>query len=399
MTASRHRKTDAPILGGSSVVLLLWMLGCVACNNSEDNTGGHTDTDTVLEGMVENVTDHRWGIPSECQVDEDCDDGDHCTIEACARGRCVFRHAFEPLYTQDLDFDDPVTDAAIIGNRLLVATNGQPPEVHIYNVPSMNLAEITYRESTATRYGVLAMDATWSGFATVYGEGGMEIFSNDDISSPVSRWQVDTGLLEQLDSVVGAAVSNSQIWLAGYEEGVTLLMVDGENISRRGTVDTVGRAVAVASRGNTAFVADSLGGAVSIYLENDVPVVGQPIETVGRVVDVDANRSSGIMAEYGAGFSLVDLSQNSAPHRLTRVETASPVVAARMIGSQTALVFTKAGELMRVGFLNFRSPRLMERIQLPGKPRVSGVDFYDAMGVIVFEDGSLTLVHNGCSYE
>ena len=383
----------------SVVFCLLLMVWCAACNNDDaDDNGENADTDTVLDGILDAAEDNRW-IPSECAQNEDCDDGDPCTLQVCARGQCTYRHDFIPMYSQNMAISGKVTDSAIIGNRLYVATKGAEPAVHVYNVPSLDMAEISLRESARVTRRVEGLDATWGGFVTAQGEGGIESFNTDNLGSPVYAAPPDEGVLEQLDIVMDVTISNSNVWVAGYEEGVTLLSGDLNAPSLVGTVDTMGRAVSIAGRGNSALVADSLGGAVTVYLDENIPVSGQPIDTKGRVVDVSSNRSSGILAEYGAGFSLVDLSRNNAPRRLVRVETDSPVVAVQMIGAQTALVFKENGEVMRVGFLNYRRPTLMEVFQLRGTPNVHGVDFYNAIGVVTFSNGTVKLIHNGCTYE
>ena len=393
-----HPSSGRTYLRVLAVPFLLCIL-CTACNAQDDENGiGNSDTDTALEAIVESGTDRR-NIPVACQTAEDCDDRDPCTIQVCARGQCAFRHEFSPMYIEPFQVTAPVTSASIIGNRVQVAVNGSQPAVQTFNVPNMDLSQMSIRHTSNLRYGAAGLDATWGGFIAVQGAGGMEVFSSDNLDAAAQITNVDSGVLEQLDIISGVSISNSNVWIAGYEEGVTLLAGDINGLTRVGTVDTVGRAVAIAARGENALVADSLGGAVGVYMAEGVPTAGAIVETSGRVVDVDANGSSGIIAEYGAGFSLVDLSRINDPKRLSRVETDSAVVAVRMIGRQTALVFTEAGEMMRVGFLDYTSPRLMESVQLPGIPIPHGVDFYNAMGVITYTNGTMSLVHNGCNYE
>ncbi|PXF60373.1 MAG: hypothetical protein C4B58_00625 [Deltaproteobacteria bacterium] len=55
------------------------------------------DDDTDVEGKVEYIE-----VAGECEIDEDCDDGDLCTTDSCVDGECVF----EPV---DCDDGDPCT--------------------------------------------------------------------------------------------------------------------------------------------------------------------------------------------------------------------------------------------------------------------------------------------------
>ncbi|MBN2529318.1 MAG: hypothetical protein JXR76_23220 [Deltaproteobacteria bacterium] len=375
-------------------VVLLFCWGC----NSDDktDTGGGLDTETALEGVEINGTDNRR-ITSECTADEECDDGDPCTLGYCVLGECAYRHDFIPVYSKQLDVSGEVSRASIIGERVYATLRGDTPSIQIYNVPS--IAEATLRDSAILTGQANALAVTWNAYAIGFSVGGIQLFSTDNLSTPAYAEFPDIGVLEQIDIVTGVAISNNNLWVAGYEEGVTLITGDIGSPNRVGTVDTIGRAVAIDARGGSALVADSLGGVVSITQQDNVPVAGTPVTTIGRVVDVDSNHRSAIVAEYGAGFSLLDVSNMSAPRRLVRVETKRAVVAVKMIGAQTALVLFIDGTLWRVGFLNYKIPRLMEVVKLGGKPIENGLDFYNAQGVVTMADGRVILLHNGCTYE
>ena len=409
------------ICGGLLGVLSLLT---VACNTGEED-GGIRDTDTVLDAIVEFVDTDRRNIPLECTSATECDDRDECTTGECVAGECVYTPEFKPMEIVPVPLTKPALDAAIIGNRLYVAVGGPQPAVQIFNVAEREVVtdtdssatgpanadtasdtdevetfvEVTFRESVPLAAPPVGIDATWGAFAAVEGEAGMEVFATDSLPNPVATSAVDEGVLIQLDTVVDIAVSNSSVWIAGYNEGISLLTGDANALSYVGTVDTVGRVVAMAPRGNSALVADSLIGVVPIVLQDDAPVAGEAVATLGRVVDVDVNQRSAVSAEYGAGFSLIDISRMTEPERVLRVPTDSPVVAVRMLGSQSALIFTEAGEVMRVHFIDFLTPRMVEKIQLGVAPMARGVDFYRGIGAITRTDGTVTLLRNGCHYE
>ncbi len=421
MTNDRYflsKKSVRFVCGG---VLGVLSLLTVACNTGEAD-GSMQDTDTVLDAIVAFDTDRR-NIPLECTSATECDDRDGCTTGECVVGECVYTPVFNPMEIVPVPLTKPALDAAIIGNRLYVAVGGPQPAVQIFNVAEREVAtdtsaagpanidtasdtevvetyvEVTLRESVPLAAQPVGIDATWGAFAAVEGEAGMEVFATDSLPNPVATSAVDEGVLIQLDTVVDIAVSNSSVWIAGYNEGISLLTGDANALSYVGTVDTVGRVVAIAPRGNSALVADSLIGVVPIVLQDNAPVAGEAVATPGRVVDVDVNQRSAVSAEYGAGFSLIDISRMTEPQRVLRVPTDSPVVAVRMLGSQSALIFTEAGEVMRVHFIDFLTPRMVEKIQLGITPVVRGVDFYRGIGAVTGTNGTVALLRNGCHYE
>lgn len=61
-------------------------VGCADGDSSTDDGGGDVDGEDVGDQEPDDADDSEWGW--ECEVDEDCDDGVDCTVDACDRGLC-----------------------------------------------------------------------------------------------------------------------------------------------------------------------------------------------------------------------------------------------------------------------------------------------------------------------
>ncbi|MCP4676361.1 MAG: hypothetical protein GY854_12790 [Deltaproteobacteria bacterium] len=302
-----------------------------------------TDTEVFQDGGIRGLdaidaSDGRE-IPLVCGNSGECDDGDPCTKDFCRMGLCEFTGKEINLQPVIVPTAAPALDVALAPGFIYVAEG--EGMVEIFDIS--NIALPVFAENLATAGEALAIDARGMGFAVAEGEAGVQTFS-----SPSDNVAAD--FQPNIDEVIDVGIGPRYAILSAFADGIYIADATSlETPSGLGELNTIGRALAAESDNDTCgFVADALGGALSIVFrseEDGTPAIVGKILSEGRVTDVAVAGDTALMAEYGVGFSVVDLSDPYNPERLSRVLTASDSTLVSLLGSQTGVVAEKSGQV------------------------------------------------------
>jgi hypothetical protein len=227
------------------------------------------------------------------------------------------------------------------------------------------------------------------------GVDGIETFSPD------LRRLIDvapgSGCIRNLEEVWAVGLGPVNSIAAGYADGITLVdFSDFSDPTYVTEIDTSGRAIGAVSVGRSfALIADSLNGAVVVDFETEEgPALGGKVPTDGRVVDVVVEGDTALMAEYGAGFGVVDLSDTDFPKRLALFPASSPVVSVGLLGPQTGVVAWKNGVVAVFDLIDPLRPRPIATWESASEPEE--LDVLDGLIAVAAGSGGVTLLQTGC---
>ncbi|ACY18738.1 choice-of-anchor D domain-containing protein [Haliangium ochraceum] len=185
-----------------------------------------------------------------------------------------------------------------------------------------------------------------------------------DISDP--EQPVQLALMQEPGiSYEGVDVANHHIFVGLHENGLGVYTYDAdEGFARVGGLGGFTNAWGVAARGDHVFVADGVGGLVTV----DASDPGQPVE-LGRVVTggqaryVVVDGDIAYVAAGSAGVAVVDISDLTKPTIITHIEM--PGTALRLDVSENR-VFVAAWNDVRVYDLSEpASPRFIAAVRIP----------------------------------
>ena len=378
------------------LLFFLLALGIAGCGSSlvvpED-----TDESFVPDGGIEGLSlldasDNRR-LPSACSSDPDCDDHDPCTTDRCSSGKCTFNMKNVELKAVSVSTPAPALDVALAPGFMYVAMGRDG--VAVYGTD--DAANPRLIQTIETTGDAVALDADERGVAVAEGESGMETFSAGDFRQR-SQVLVGEGALSGIEDVHGIGIYSGYSIAAGYSDGVALFNLRTiQNPVAVSQVETQGRAVqAVSANDVFGLIADSLGGtAVIAYQSEEGPVVRAKIATDGRVVDVDMNADTGLTAEYGAGFGVLDLSDPYKPVRLARAPTGSEAVSCTLLGPQTAVVAEKSGRIVAYDLTDPIKPFILS-VKDTKKPSLA-VDSHADLAAVAHGSRGVSLLRTGCT--
>ena len=360
--------------------------------------------------QVYDDSDDTRQLPYQCEADTECEDHDPCTRAACTRKRCAYTVRpvqFTPIY---IDTGDPAVDVSIYGDYLLVAMGEGGVELYDISDPT----DPDQRGTAPTEGAALAVEAAAGGMIVSEGEIGIEGINIPALEQQAFR-APDSGVVRGLDEIYSVDLGARYGFISGFSDG--FLILDFADLFSPQLVtgfNTTGRVHRVTSDYDIAVVADALGGAV-IYafdLEDGIDRVSTVL-TEGRVVDADLKGDSLLIAEYGEGFSLVDVADMNAPRRLFDLPTATPAVAARLMGPQTAIMGEENGRLTAYDIsLNVRNekkddegvfypiatptaPTVLDTINLQGD--LLGIDVERDLIAVALGEAGAALLTTGCA--
>ncbi len=333
------------------------------------------------------VVDARADGGAECEVDEDCDDGDPCTAEVCVEQLCA-RTRLEPEIAVSEPISMPgVSGLLLRGDRLVVARG--EPGLEVWRLREGG-AELEFGRAPEGEEGPPRRVLQGAGELFVLSDGP-EVYALDvDSTGAVSTYSaVDEARdLAFFDSFVVVAAGAKGIEVVQYE--------DPANPRRVARLDTAGRATALARRGDQLLVGDGLGGLVRANLsERNAPRrVGEPLPTEGRVVDVATRGTLALLAEGAAGLGVVDLSEFA---RLTTWDAGGEVLAVSMPQPHTAAVAGGDAGLLFVDLLDPAAPSLWVAPDVGGRAHALSRDA-DRYAVAV-DEARVVVVEVSCATE
>ncbi len=388
-SAIRIAMMKIALLGPVFVLLSSVSLGCHSIF-STDPVGSDDETDG---GIILDASDDR-DIPSVCVMAEDCDDGDPCTVDTCADdGYCRFGIVDISLVATAIPTIAPALDVALAGDFLLIAQ--ADAGVEIFNVA---LPDLPVKVGVAQTVGdALAIDANSSGVVVAEGEMGLETFSPPPDLTQLVHDEPGHGCLHGVDKVVGIGIGSVYSLAAVYADGVSLLnFSDFSDPTEIADIDTTGRTVNAASSNDTCgFLADSLGGARAVIFDTgDGPGLGGAVSSQGRVVDVAVSGDTAVMAEYGSGFGVIDLSDPVSPDRLAYISCESPGVAISLLGQQTVVVAEEDG---RIVVYDLRNPFVPESVSTWNAGSTPlGIDTWGGLVAVALGEDGAVILQTGC---
>lgn len=353
-------------------------------------TGGMTDGGVVVF-PVPDASDGR-DIPVDCQSAADCDDGDPCTADTCEDGACGFAMAeikLDPIYVRTLR---GARDIALVARRMYVAEGDAGVEAFNIAVPGspVSIGRIE------TEGNALAVDANDAGVVVSEGEDGIELFASSDMSW-LARVKAGRESLRGVDQVLDVELGKPYSIAAAYSDGVVVLDLSNlRNPVAVAELNTNGRALSsAAGEGCCGFIADSLTGAVSVdFGAEQGPQLSGKVMSEGRVVDVALSSETGLMAEYGNGFGIVDFSDPQHPERLVRVASSSPSVSVSLLGPQTAVVALNSGTVRVYDLTDPFLPVLVSSWK--GKAAVQDVESLSGIIAVALGTEGVVLFETGC---
>jgi hypothetical protein len=283
-------------------------------------------------------------LPYHCEEVAECDDADPCTEAACRKHRCDYnfkRIALKPTY---IETETPVMDVSISIERAILAIAAGSSGVYLYDISDPTAPELSGQFES--QGDALAVETVQGGAYIAEGITGFEGFSIITLNQGPYQ-EPDSGVVRGLDEIYNVDIGERYGFVSGFSDG--FLILDFGELYSPSVVNgfnTAGRVHRIASDTEIAVVADALGGLL-IY-SFDQPDGADKIATIlteGRLLDADLKGDTVIMAEYGEGFSLVDISTSAEPRRLVDVPTGSPVTSARLLGPQTAVIGEENGRV------------------------------------------------------
>ncbi len=350
-------------------------------------------SDGGIDGLeLIDASDNR-NIPVNCYYPADCDDGDPCTVDICNAGFCEFSTKTIALDPHPLSLAGAAVGIALAPNAVYVAEGEGGVEAFDISAP----ATPRFLGNIATAGDAIAVDADIRGLVVAEGAAGFETFASGTLNRQTEVVPGDArlgGLEEVIEIGLGPVYSIA----SGYADGISALNLTSLGNASSGTyLDTTGRAVAAASASDSCgLVADSLGGAVAVnYRTEEGIVLGGRVITSGRVVDVAVAGDTALVAEYGAGFSIVDLSDPSSPTRLALVPCPSPVVSVALLGMQTGVVAEESGRVALYDLRNPFEPAILATWKASAE--IVEVDADDGLLAFALGTAGAVVIQTGCS--
>lgn len=404
--------------GGSASSVGVWvaatgmtlLCGCHSSLQKPSSDGPLVEEDGgTAEVVVLDGPDNRR-IPYACEEDTECEDDDVCTRGTCKDGACAYKLKnidFRPVV---LETAAPAVDVSLSGGRLFVAEGEGGVEVFNLENPDEPLFDATVE----TEHPALAVEVVGGSMAVSEGENGVEVFA---VPGYERQRQVaaDSGFVNGIDDVRSIDVGPRYGMVSGYADGLIVLnMSNGAEPSAVLDLHTHGRAMRTASSYTAAVTADALGGAAVIGFDTpDGIAVTKQLATEGRVLDVDVVGDTAVIAEYGAGFGLLDLSDPSLPVRLFSHPSGARVTMAGLIGTQTAIIGDEIGRLRLfdvtiqytgrkttteegeiIPLANASAPEELDYWAGDGMP--VRMDAEDGIVVVAMSGGGVAVINTGC---
>jgi hypothetical protein len=375
------------------IVCAVFVAGCDSQSGQSDSTIQDTESSADIDVVIPYDVKDKRGITVFCKSSSDCNDFDLCTGAVCIEGKCRYTQKSPVLEVREIPSVENAVDAAVASGYLYIA-NGKDG-VDVYDIHSLSLFSPSHIGKAQTKGKALFVDALKNKFIAGEGDWGIETFLNTNLKKPSAALNVGKNGLKSLDEVVNVEMTENYFCISGYEKGLALL---NNNMEKIGTVETPGRVIAAASyKKSSVFAADSLGGMVEINFKDGKPVAGGSISTNGRVVDLDVRGNTGIIAEYGAGVSLLDLSVADKPKRLVTVKRDTPAVAARLLGQQTGIVAYENGQIVIYDFINIKDPSDIISFHVNDINLTHRMDVTAGTGVVTLNSGKVAIFSTHCS--
>ncbi len=371
-----------------SLIILVVAAGCSSSLRGTPDPWGNGDG--IVDGGIAllDASDDR-GIPLYCDASPKCIDEDPCTHETCWNDVCQFT-AQDTVLSQVAVVAAGVgveaLDVALTDGRMYVAQG--EAGVTIYNITDPALPQPL--GVAATRGPALAVDAEPRGFFVAEGESGLENFAPTGLTPIGGVW---TGL----DEVVEVSIGPGYAIVSGFVDGVSLFdMTNFQEPARVRNLDSPGRAIHAASNPTTGLVADSLAGAISVLFSvpGEGPQFSGKLMTNGRVTDVAVSNHTALLAEYGAGFSVVDFSDPLIPERLAIVPTAANCIAVGLVGQQTGIVVEEDGNVTKYNLIDPYRPEILSTWTAPAPPL--DIDVHNGLIALAMGAQGTVLVRTGC---
>ncbi|MCP4606106.1 MAG: hypothetical protein GY847_37275 [Proteobacteria bacterium] len=356
------------------------------------------DFDSIGDGGIDGIdlldaSDNR-DIPFICGISEECDDSDPCTDDFCDRGKCEFFTKEIELRPVPIVTSGSALDVSLAPGLVYIAEG--ETGVEIFDISDPDYPQL--RGIVDTMGDAIAVDSSERGFVVAQGELGFETFSWPDMRQLVHALPGDERLRE-VEEVLEVSLGPGYSLAAAYSDGVSVLDLTnlGNPIGVK-NIDTPGRAVSAASsKDSSGLVADSLNGAVAIVFHTEEGVVlGGRVLTEGRVVDVDVSGDTALIAEYGVGFGVVDMSETSKPERLASVPSSSPSVSVSLLGTQTGVVVEKNGKVVVYNLQDPLRPALISTWKADAE--ALQVDTHGGLIALALGKSGAILLQTGCSY-
>lgn len=415
-------------LSGILISAFTVFVSTVGCDSSlqvpknQDELASLNDTEVVNGQVYSDVSDERQ-LPYVCEEQSECEDLDPCTRDRCQNERCNYTMRDVALKAHYIETAEPALDVSIEENRLIVAMGSGGIESHDISDPDSSTLEgsVSFDDTG----DAISVEAGSGGMAVSLGESGMLGVSIPGLTTSFHVVPDVNDVIEGIDEVYNVDIGPRYGFTSGYIDGFLIhTWVSMTNASLVTGFDTTGRVYRVASTESLAVVADALGGALVYGFDTETGISEvSKISTEGRMMDVDVVGDSLIMAEYGTGFSLVDLSDMDEPKRLADVYTDNPVTVARLMGSQTAVVGEENGRISiydvsldvtgektaededtdddvepeKIAVAAPRAPILLDAVKLKGEPLRIDVE-NDLIAIALGEEG-VALLTTGCELE
>ena len=375
------------------LVINIFILGCDSGLDSF-NSGQADDSGDSDELIVTYFVPDNRKIPNLCKTDTDCVNDDMCTLAACFENQCIYTQKPPQLKLTTLSLVSDAVDAALFSEYIYVAKGSDG--IDIINIKDSNTPRFIGTAKTSGE--AVAVDAMENRFIVGEIDWGIEAFANNNLTKVQASFSNGNGALRHIDSVVNVDINGDLLMVSGYEEGLAILKSNLTRPAMLATVETPGRVVsAVSSKPGFAFTADSLGGMAVINFKDKKIVKGATLTTKGRVVDVDAKKDTGIIAGYGDGFTVLDLSDPLKPQRLFTVKRVVRVVAAKLLGSQTAIVAYENGLISIYDFRHITKPVNIISADTGFTISAHHMDIYNGSGVVTLDNGEVVLFETHCA--
>jgi hypothetical protein len=366
-----------------------------ACSSTFSVPDDSEEADSGIEEFEALDVEDNRDIPSVCNTVEDCNDGDPCTTETCSGGKCQFSTKGIALVPIPISTFNQALDVAFGPGVLYVAEGDAGVEAFDVSNPSNPF----FAGIVGVTGDALAVDANEQGFAVSEGESGIETFSASSMNHLAHAMPGD-GNLMGVEEIVSVALGPGYTVASAYSDGILILNLTSlSNIISISKIDTPGRAVSAASSKETcALVADWLGGAAAItfYTEEGPAITGEVLSD-GRVVDVAVSGDTGMTAELGAGFGVIDFSDPGQPVRLASVPSASLIIAVSLLGAQTGVVADESGRVVVLDLIDALRPSVVSTWTATSGPE--GMDTMGGLIALALGEQGAVLISTGCESE
>lgn len=333
--------------------------------------------------------------PTLCAADDECDDGDPCTVDGCIGGICDHdRIDYQPRQVAriatlgravDVDFTGRIAD----DNLQLIVAEGEDG-VEVFDLSNPTEPQIYFRLNTIGE----ARAALRHRNLIVVAEGldGIELF-------PANGGAADEHVLVEdgAASVEGVSrLNNNALNVLAYRHGLYRYNVESRTLNGN-TCDTRGRAVAAIHEGDITWVADSLAGlAVCSWAEGTTFATQiDRVDTDGRMLAISRYDEVLAAAEAGAGFGIFDVSVATLPSRRYASDSLEGDVLDLLLTGQTTMAIAASeGGLYLFALEDCFEPVLWYRWETDG-PALA-VDHSDGVIAIALGDQGIELLDIGC---